>query len=58
MTGKVESGQLCTVDPITDTININDIVLCKVNGNQYLHDFYSRKPMTLVMGGMRPKKIN
>jgi hypothetical protein len=23
-----------------------------------IHDFYSRKPMTLVMGGMRPKKIN
>jgi hypothetical protein len=23
-----------------------------------IHDFYSRKPMTLVMGGMSSKKIN
>lgn len=39
MTGKVNSGDLCTVEPITDhsTIKVGDIVLCKVNGNQYLH---------------------
>lgn len=39
MTGKIESGQLCTVVPIDDHSNlaIGDIVLCKVNGSQYLH---------------------
>ena len=39
MTGKIESGQLCTVEPIADTstLVVGDIVLCKVNGNQYLH---------------------
>lgn len=39
MVGKIESGQLCTVEPIEEpaTLNIGDIVLCKVNGNQYIH---------------------
>lgn len=39
MTGKIDSGQLCTVEPV-DTVgelSVGDIVLCKVNGNQYLH---------------------
>jgi hypothetical protein len=39
MRGKIESGQLCTVAPITDpaTIKVGDIVLCRVHGAQYLH---------------------
>jgi hypothetical protein len=38
MKGKVESGQLVTVEPIRDRqLNKGDIVLCKVNGSQYLH---------------------
>jgi hypothetical protein len=39
MKGKVESGQLCTVKPITEncTLEKGDIVLCKVNGREYLH---------------------
>ena len=38
MTGKVESGQLCTVEPVeTTTLQVGDIVLCKVNGREYLH---------------------
>jgi len=36
MKGKVDSGQLCTVEPVTEVFK-NDIVLCKVNGSQYLH---------------------
>lgn len=36
MSPKIESGQLVTVEP-THTISIGDIVLCKVNGQQYLH---------------------
>ena len=39
MSGKIESGQLCTVEPIHDatTLKVGEIVLCKVNGNEYLH---------------------
>jgi hypothetical protein len=39
MKGKIESGQLCTVTPIDDLgeLEKGDIVLCKVNGNEYLH---------------------
>lgn len=39
MSGKIESGQLVTVEPLTDssTLKVGDIVLCKVKGNQYLH---------------------
>src|SRR5262245_15749433 len=38
MAGKIESGQLCTVaacDP--RSLEAGDIVLCKVNGREYLH---------------------
>lgn len=39
MSGKIESGQLCTVKPVSDssTLKVGDIVLCKVKGNEYLH---------------------
>lgn len=38
MSGKIESGQLCTVAPVdADTLQVGDIVLCKVNGREYLH---------------------
>jgi len=38
MSGKIESGQLCTVEPAdVSTLRVGDIVLCKVNGTQYLH---------------------
>lgn len=38
MKGKIDSGQLCTVVPIkAEEVNVGDIVLCKVNGSQYLH---------------------
>jgi hypothetical protein len=38
MSGKIESGQLCTVEPVdVSMLRVGDIVLCKVNGNQYLH---------------------
>jgi hypothetical protein len=43
MSGKISSGQLCTVEPIKDysTLVKGDIVLCKVSGNQYLHLIFS-----------------
>nr|CAP47540.1 putative integron gene cassette protein [uncultured bacterium] len=39
MLGKIESGQLCTVEPLqdADSLKVGDIVLCKVGGNQYIH---------------------
>jgi hypothetical protein len=39
MVPKIESGQLCTVVPLgeADELTVGDIVLCKVNGSQYLH---------------------
>jgi hypothetical protein len=38
MSGKIESGQLVTVVPLHDRVpRAGDIVLCKVNGTQYLH---------------------
>jgi len=38
MTGKVESGQLCTVEPAqASTLEVGAIVLCRVKGSEYLH---------------------
>lgn len=40
MAGKIEDGQLCTVVPLKPPQGfpkVGDIVLCKVNGHQYLH---------------------
>jgi hypothetical protein len=38
MSGKIESGQLCTVEPVDPgVLRVGDIVLCRVNGREYLH---------------------
>src|SRR5262245_33872232 len=38
MSGKIESGQLCKVAPADPaSLQTGDIVLCKVNGREYLH---------------------
>jgi hypothetical protein len=39
MTPRIKSGQLCTVEPIKDrdSIVVGEVVLCKVNGSEYLH---------------------
>jgi hypothetical protein len=38
MVGKIASGDLCTVEPLgKHELEIGDIVLCRVKGNQYLH---------------------
>jgi len=38
MTGRVNNGQLCTVEPVDPaTVKVNDVVLCKVRGSEYLH---------------------
>jgi hypothetical protein len=38
MRGRIESGQLCTVEPVVPAaLKVGDVVLCKVNGRHYLH---------------------
>jgi len=37
MTGKIESGQLCTLSPNVSNLATHDIVLCRVKGAHYLH---------------------
>jgi hypothetical protein len=38
MRGKIESGQLCTVEPVDPaSLKVGDVVLCKVRGQEYLH---------------------
>ena len=38
MSGKVENGQLVTLEPAGEkSIHVGDVVLCKVNGVHYLH---------------------
>src|SRR5262249_18286414 len=38
MAGKGESGQVCTVVPVDPaTLEVGDVVLCKVKGREYLH---------------------
>ena len=38
MTGRIKSGQLCTVVPLDSReLAVGDIVLCRVRGAEYLH---------------------
>jgi hypothetical protein len=39
MKGKINSGNLCTVEPLKPEtlLKVGDIVLCKVKGHQYIH---------------------
>jgi SOS-response transcriptional repressor LexA len=55
MTGKIESGQLCTVEPIDDanSLQVGDIVVCKVNGNQYIHLIKSIQGKRFQIGNNR-----
>lgn len=37
MSGKIESGQLVTVEPLKADPKVGDVVLCRVKGSEYLH---------------------
>lgn len=37
MQGKIESGQLCTVEPLGASPEPGDVLLCTVEGRQFLH---------------------
>jgi hypothetical protein len=54
MSGKIESGQLCTVTPVDPSVlEVGDIVLCKVNGKQYLHLVKARQGDRFQIGNNR-----
>ena len=54
MRGKVDSGQLCTVEPVdAATLQVGDIVLCKVRGAEYLHLIKAVKGNQFQIGNNR-----
>ena len=54
MSGKIESGQLCTVAPVSSKdLDVGDIVLCKVNGCQYIHLIKARQGDRFQIGNNR-----
>lgn len=55
MTGKVDNGQLVTVEPVIDfnKLEDGDIVLCSVNGHQYLHLIKAIKDKRYLIGNNR-----
>lgn len=55
MKGKIESGQLVTVEPISEKTDLNkgDIVLCKVRGNEYIHLIKAIKGQRYLIGNNR-----
>jgi hypothetical protein len=55
MTGKIESGQLCSVEPVADPsfLRVGDIVLCKVKGCQYLHSIKAIQGSRFQIGNNR-----
>ncbi len=56
MTGKIDSGQLCTVEPVeASELEVGDIVLCKVKRFQYLHLFKAIQGSRFQIGNNRGK---
>ena len=54
MRGKINSGQLCTVEPVDPaTLQVGDIVLCKVRGAEYLHLIKAVKGHQFQIGNNR-----
>lgn len=52
MKGRVDDRALVTVEPVTDpsTIEVDDVVLCNVRGNQYLHLVKARRGDRFLIG--------
>jgi hypothetical protein len=55
MRGRIESGQLCTVHPPPELLEVGDIVLCKVRGREYLHLIKARQGDRYLIGNNRGK---
>src|SRR5262245_53410674 len=55
MRGKIESGQLVTVVPTPEALEVGDIVLCKVGGAEYLHLIRAVQGERYLIGNNRGK---
>lgn len=55
MSGRIESGQLVIIWPLSDEDNIaiGDVVLCRVHGNEYLHLVISESDGRYLIGNNR-----
>jgi cell wall-associated NlpC family hydrolase len=53
MSGKIDSGQWVTVEPVSRELRPGDIVLCKVRGTQYLHLIKAVSGETYQIGNNR-----
>lgn len=54
MSGKIESGNLCTIVPAKkEELEVGDIVLCKVGGAQYLHLIKAKQGDRFQIGNNR-----
>lgn len=54
MSGRIESGQLCTVAPVyVERLQVNDVVLCRVRGADYLHLIKARRIGQFLIGNNR-----
>ena len=60
MTGKIESGQLVTVEPLMQSTELEPgmIVLCKVKGQEYLHLIKAVKSGSQYLIGNNRGKLN
>ena len=55
MRGKIESGQLVTVEPAPEGLEVGDVVLCKVRGAEYLHLIKAIQGERYLIGNNRGK---
>jgi hypothetical protein len=54
MVGRISSGQLCTVTPVDlGAVKVDDIVLCKVRGAEYLHIVKAIQGLRFQIGNNR-----
>ncbi|PRQ00498.1 hypothetical protein [Enhygromyxa salina] len=54
MKGRINSGDRCTVEPVGDRqLEVDDIVLCKVRGAQYLHLIKAKRGSQFQIGNNR-----
>jgi hypothetical protein len=44
MVPRIKSGQLCTVEPLSEPPAVDDVVLCRVRGSCYLHLVRATEP--------------
>lgn len=53
MSGIIDDGQLVTIKPIIGDTEVGDVVLCKVNGNEYLHIVKAKNGDRFLIGNNR-----